>query len=174
MALSKYAAFVRNHPELIKYALESLEHKYDDSKTLKILMNILSLVDRKTLDLFEKTPFEGFAIEDNSHEGIIDTLSYYAFSDCLTDDALAFCNRLLELNPNKMEYYIQKEECLFFLGQHDEAIKVLDEAIAKHPFEVELFTEKARILKTLGRASECDEMYARAEGLDAYDYEVIT
>ena len=67
------------------------------------------------------------------------------------EEALKAYQTVLELDPDNARAFDRKVETLAYgLGQYQEALKILDETLVKHPNSISVLFEKAQILAVLG------------------------
>jgi tetratricopeptide (TPR) repeat protein len=77
-------------------------------------------------------------------------------------EALACCDRALQIEPSHPEGLLQRGEALVKLKRHDEALADFDSALAVRPDWAEALNERGLVLHALERYDEALQSYARA------------
>lgn len=72
------------------------------------------------------------------------------------------------IHGNGYQKYFAESDQLFRSGFLDEALLVLDEAIAEHPFLVEIYLKRANLLAKMGRIQESKRELDRAKKMNVY------
>ncbi|MEJ2273495.1 MAG: sulfotransferase [Woeseiaceae bacterium] len=81
-------------------------------------------------------------------------------------EALAECDKVIELAPEMLDAYDQKAELLYHLGRYDEAIRIYRE-LAELPETRSLtLLHLGKVLKTVGEVAEAEACFQRAADLE--------
>src|SRR5262249_7987716 len=67
----------------------------------------------------------------------------------------------LRLSPDKTDLLVAVGEALAALGRHDEALRILDRAVAARPHDPDALSSRAFVLLALGRLAEADADWLR-------------
>lgn len=77
-------------------------------------------------------------------------------------EALAEIERLLVLDPTSLDYRSQKAQTLRFLSRNDEAVALMDQAVADRPDEERGWLLRGHLLREIGEQARAIESYRRA------------
>jgi len=85
-----------------------------------------------------------------------------------SDEAIATIDKAIQLDPKNPQAWTEKALASYVLGKHNESLAAYEKVIELEPefAPAWIWKGKGDALKTLGRQSEADAAYARAEELD--------
>ncbi|TVX99886.1 tetratricopeptide repeat protein [Cohnella terricola] len=83
----------------------------------------------------------------------------YAWKRNRLNDAMQWCNRLVELAPEQLEGYLQRARVAFRLGKHEEALKDLTYVLGQEPTRIEALSYAGHCYSQMGQYEQAEEMF---------------
>lgn len=163
---NKNSKFVKYRAALLTVAMDRLDHEFDDTETVSILLDVIAEADEVALAALKQAQTQSTTIDATTQIEIIQHLEMAATEGFFYELAVRLADRLIELEPTNADHYLDKVSSMRLLGQSKEALPVVDEAIAFESSYEELFLVKAYLLKDVGDKEGAEECYDRAEALD--------
>ncbi len=139
--------------------LRRLEQAPDDVTALRLLADIAARredyaeAERRLTRCLELTPGYAAARFD---------LANLMFTQERNSEVLPLVERLLAAEPRNIDYLSLKAQTLRLIGRHDEAIALMEAAVADHSDEDPVWLLYGHLLREVGQQSRAIEMYRRA------------
>jgi predicted Zn-dependent protease len=89
-------------------------------------------------------------------------LANLLFTQHRHSDVLPLVERLLDVAPRNIDYLSLKAQSLRFVGRNDEAIALMEAAVADHPNDPAAWLLYGHLLREVGQQPRAIEMYRRA------------
>ena len=98
-------------------------------------------------------------------------LGYESWHNGAFEEAIAFCDQAIAINPDDDFVWLVKGSSLASLGRHVEAIESYDKAIAINPEDYQAWRCRGFSLENLGRYVEAVESFDKAIAINPEDYQ---